>query len=70
MIINHKIFFIGRKDDFFSIRFYNILKKNFKKLKSFYNHGRNHNQLKKKIRIWKGDYIICFRSNYLFDKKK
>jgi methionyl-tRNA formyltransferase len=70
MIINHKIFFIGRKNDFFSIRFCNILKKNFKQLKSFYNDGRNHNQLKKKIRIWKGDYIICFRSNYLFDKRE
>lgn len=70
MIRNHKVFFIGRKYDFFSIKFYNVLKKNFKKLYSFYNDGRNHKQLKRKIRNWKGDYIICFRSNYLFDNKE
>jgi methionyl-tRNA formyltransferase len=67
-MINCKILFIGKSDDYFSVRFCNILKKNFKDLDMFYNDGKNHKQLKKKISLCNWDYIICFRSSYLFNK--
>ncbi len=63
---NYKILFIGKARDHYSIKFYLYLKKNFKYVSAIYNNLINHKQIKKRIKRWEGDYIFCFRSNYLF----
>lgn len=61
-----KILFIGKNKDIFSKKFYFILKKNFKNVLAIYDNFKNHKKIKNKIKKWNGDYIIAFRSSYLF----
>jgi methionyl-tRNA formyltransferase len=67
---NYKILFIGKKHDKYSIKNYLYLKKNFKYVSVIYNNLINHNEIKRRIKLWNGDYIISFRSNYLFKKNE
>ena len=67
---NYKILFIGKANDCYSSKYYLYLKKNFKYVSVIYNNLINHTQIKRQIKYWKGDYIICFRSNYLFKKNE
>ena len=62
---NYKILLISREDDKFSIKYYLYLKKNFRYVSVVYNNLTNHKQIQRRIKHWKGDYIFCFRSNYL-----
>jgi methionyl-tRNA formyltransferase len=62
---NYKILFIGKEDDKYSINCYLYLKKNFKYVSVIYNNLINHKLIKNRIKHWHGDYIFCFRSNYL-----
>ena len=65
---NYKILFIGKAGDNYSKKFYLYLNKHFRKISVIYNNLKNHKQIKHRIKNWKGDYILCFRSNYLFNK--
>ena len=67
---NYKILFIGKKDDKYSIKYYLYLKKNFRYVSVIYNNLINHKEIKRRIKNWRGDYIFCFRSNYLFKKNE
>ena len=67
---NNKILFIGKKGDKYSQRFYLHLKKNFRYVSVIYNNHINHKHIKNRIKHWKGDYIFCFRSNYLLKKNE
>lgn len=62
---NYKILLIGKEDDKYSIKYYLYLKKNFRYVSVIYNNLINHKKIKHRIKNWKGDYIFCFRSNYL-----
>jgi methionyl-tRNA formyltransferase len=62
---NYKILFIGKASDDYSIKYYLYLKKNFKYVSVIYNNLINHKKIRHRIKIWNGDYIFCFRSNYL-----
>jgi methionyl-tRNA formyltransferase len=62
---NYKILLIGKEDDKYSIKYYLYLKKNFRYVSVIYNNLINHKQIKRRIKNWNGDYIFCFRSNYL-----
>ena len=64
-----KILFIGKNKDIFSKKFYFILKKNFKNVLAIYDNYENHKKIRNKIKRWKGNYIIAFRSSYLFKHK-
>ena len=67
---NYKILFIGKESDKYSIKYYLYLKNNFRHVSVIYNNLINHKQIKKRLKKWKGDYIFCFRSNYLFKKNE
>lgn len=67
---NYKVLFIGKEGDKYSAKYYLYLKKNFKHVSVIYNNLFNHKQIKKRIKNWKGDYIFCFRSNYLLKKNE
>jgi methionyl-tRNA formyltransferase len=67
---NYKILFIGKKSDKFSIKYYLYLKKNFRYVSVIYNNLVNHEQIKHRIKSWRGHYILCFRSNYLIKKNE
>ena len=67
---NYKILFIGKKGDKFSIKYYLYLKKNFRQVSVIYNNLVNHEQIKRRIKSWRGHYILCFRSNYLLKKNE
>ena len=62
---NYKILLIGKEDDKYSIKYYLYLKKSFRYVSVIYNNLINHKQIKRRIKNWNGDYIFCFRSNYL-----
>ena len=62
---NYKILFIGKEDDKYSIKYYLYLKKNFRYVSVIYNNLINHKIIKQRIERWNGDYIFCFRSDYL-----
>lgn len=64
-----KILFIGKSKDIFSKKFYFILKKNFKNVLAIYDNHKNHKKIRNKIKRWNGNYIIAFRSSYLFKHK-
>ena len=65
MMKNYKILFIGKEDDKYSIKYYLYLKKNFRYVSVIYNNLINHKIIKRRIEHWNGDYIFCFRSDYL-----
>jgi methionyl-tRNA formyltransferase len=65
-MIKSKIFFVGKKNDKFSSIFLKILKKNFTNV-NYYFCKNIHDNLKKKIKNWTGDYIFCFRSYILLN---
>ena len=67
---NYKILFIGKKSDKYSIKYYLYLKKTFRYVSVIYNSLTNHKQIKRRIKSWEGDYIFCFRSNYLLKKNE
>lgn len=67
---NYKVLFIGKEGDKYSTKYYLYLKKNFKHVSVIYNNLFNHKQIQKRIKNWKGDYIFCFRSNYLLKKSE
>ena len=67
---NYKILFLGKEGDKYSIKFYLYLKKNFRHVSVIFNNLINHKQIQRRIDYWKGDYIFCFRSNYLFKKNE
>lgn len=67
---NYKVLFIGKKGDKYSEKYYLYLKKNFKYVSVIYNNLINHKQIQLRIKNWKGDYIFCFRSNYLLKKNE
>ena len=62
---NYKILLIGKEDDKYSIKYYLYLKKNFRYVSVIYNNLINHKIIKRRIEHWNGDYIFCFRSDYL-----
>lgn len=64
-----KILFIGKNKDIFSKKFYFILKKNFKNVLAIYDNYKNHKKIRNKIKRWSGDYIIAFRSSYIFKQE-
>jgi len=64
----YRILFIGKPKDFYSQKFYFILKKNFKHVSSIFDNSINHKKIKTKIKTWKGDYIFCFRSRYILTR--
>jgi methionyl-tRNA formyltransferase len=64
-MLNYRILFFGKFNDKYSRKFLKILKKNFKYVKVIWNLKRN-----KKIKInLKIDYIFCFRSHFILNKK-
>jgi methionyl-tRNA formyltransferase len=67
-MIKSKIFFVGKNNDKFSSIFLKILKKNFTSV-NYYFCKNIHDNLKKKIKNWSGDYIFCFRSYILLNNK-
>ena len=67
---NYKVLFIGKEGDKYSIKYYLYLQKNFRNVSVVYNNLINHKQIQRRIKHWKGDYIFCFRSNYLLKKKE
>ena len=67
---NIKILFIGKDNDIFSKKFLFILKKNFKSVSSIYDNSKNHKKIRTFIKKFKGDYILSFRSSYLFTNKE
>jgi methionyl-tRNA formyltransferase len=67
---NCKILFIGKVGDHYSIKYYLYLKKNFKYVSVIYNNLINHKKIKRRIKNWKGDYIFCYRSNYLLKRNE
>jgi methionyl-tRNA formyltransferase len=63
-MLNYRILFFGKYNDKYSRKFLKILKKNFKYVKVIWN------LKKKKIKInLKIDYIFCFRSHFILNKK-
>ena len=67
---NYKVLFIGKDGDKYSVKYYLYLKKNFKHVSVIYNNITNHKQIEYRIKNWQGDYIFCFRSNYLLKKNE
>ena len=67
---NYKILFIGKAGDDYSIKYYLYLEKNFKYVSVIYNNLINHKKIKRRIKNWKGDYIFCYRSNYLLKRNE
>ena len=67
---NYKVLFICKECDKYSIKYYLYLKKNFKHVSVIYNNLINHKQIERRIKHWNGDYIFCFRSNYLLKKNE
>ncbi len=57
----NKILFICRKNDFWSLKIQHILKKKFSNVTIFYSKSYNE-KLDSKIKKWRGDYILSFRS--------
>jgi methionyl-tRNA formyltransferase len=57
----NKILFICRKNDTLSFKIYKILKKKFSHITIFYSKTYNE-KINSKIKSWKGDYILSFRS--------
>jgi len=67
---SYKILLIAKKNDIFSFKFFKYLKKNFKYASVIYNNLTNHVNISQKIKNWKGNYIICFRSHYILKKRE
>jgi len=67
---SYKILLIAKKNDIFSFKFFKYLKKNFKYASVIYNDLTNHVNISQKIKNWKGNYIICFRSHYILKKRE
>ena len=61
-MLNFTVLFFGKHNDYYSLNFLNILKKNFKKVVVMWN-------VKKRVKITKKfDYIFCFRSHFILNK--
>ncbi len=68
MKASNRVLFIGRKNDFWSKKIFYYLKKNFKNVEVFYS-SKYFEKAPKKIKNWKGDYILSFRSYLILSKK-
>ena len=64
----NKILFICKKNEFWSKKILNLLKKNFANIQIHYSEKHNE-KIPKKIFNWKGDFIFCFRSYLILNKK-
>jgi methionyl-tRNA formyltransferase len=65
-MISYKILVIGKKNDIFSKKFFRILRTSFLRTSVIYNNIRNHINIENKLKYSNFDYVICFRSDYIF----
>jgi len=63
---SYKILVIGKKNDIFSKKFFRILRSSFLRTSVIYNNIRNHINIENKLKYSNFDYVICFRSDYIF----
>lgn len=68
MKANKRVLFIGRKNDIWSKKIFYYLKKNFKSVEVFYS-SKYFEKAPKKIKNWRGNYILSFRSYLILSKK-
>ena len=64
-----KILFLGRKNDYFSLKILKLLKKKFQKI-TFHFSLRYNEKPSRDINNWKGDFIISFRNYIILTKKQ
>jgi methionyl-tRNA formyltransferase len=61
-MLNFTVLFFGKHNDYYSLNFLKILKKNFRKVIVIWH-------VKKRVKITKKfDYIFCFRSHFILNK--
>lgn len=66
---NFKVLVFLRKNDNYSKKFLNFLKKKFKKVCVLYSEDKNKKIFLKKLHNWKGNYIFSFRNKFILKKK-